>query len=173
MLHGHPDATVCVCVCLQVFYAQLYPTWTGRPRTSTWWCFRLKTWGATWEDYQGPPPSPWGSPMSTTTLHASPRVSNSAAPTAPPQGLNDGAEESQGNTIEENDTLRCLRAHICSVIVCNSSRPQACTICKYIIMVWITRLVGHHLITTVLHQVSCQSLKSSSNYLCLSTWLTF
>lgn len=69
---------VCVCVS-QVFCVQLYPTWTGRPRTSTWCCFRPRTWGDTWADYPGPPPSPSSSPTSTTILRASPRVSYSAA----------------------------------------------------------------------------------------------
>lgn len=71
------------CSRLCVFFHQascvrLYRTWTGRPRTSTWFCSRPKTWGATWVDYLGPPPSLSGSLTSMTTHHASPRVSNSA-----------------------------------------------------------------------------------------------
>lgn len=78
MHHCHPNVAVGVCV-LQVSCARLCPTWTGRPRTSTWCCFRPRTWEVTWEDYPGPPPSPSGSLTSTTILHASLRVSNSAA----------------------------------------------------------------------------------------------
>lgn len=82
MVHCRRWASFCACVS-QVSCVRRCPTWTGRPRTSSWCCSRPKTWGDTWADYPGPPPSQWSSLTSTTILHASLRVSYSAAqPTA-------------------------------------------------------------------------------------------
>lgn len=171
---------VCVCVS-QVSCARLSPTWTGRPKTSIWFCFRLKTWEATWEDYLGPPLSLSGSLTSTTILHASLKVSYPAAHAA----THRERMTTRNRHNRKNDSVGHAVLLLCTHMYNNCyllSHPQShihtphagvlhcLQILHYVLFypAWSPRLAGLHLIKTMAYQVSCQSLYSNKKWLLIT-----